>query len=132
MNYGFDSFINKAQEAAAPLSDITEFGFSSFEKAFQMQVELLGDAIDLAVDQLKIVSSATTPSEYFQAQTKLAEEYVARIQQRAQGLMETVTETQTTLAGWAEQGVKQAQSTFEGTVAAAQAAAPKPARKKGA
>lgn len=130
MNYGFDSFLNKAQEAAAPLSDVTEFGFKSFEKAFQMQVELLGDAIDLAVDQLKIVSSATNPSEYFQAQTKLAEEYVARIQQRAQGLMETASETQTTLASWAEQGVKQAQSGFEETVAAAKAAAPKRARKK--
>lgn len=132
MNYGFDSFVNKAQEAAAPLSEVADFGFKAFEKAFQMQVELLGDAIDLAVDQLKLVSSTTTPSEYFQAQTKLAEDYVARIQQRAQSLMETANETQATLAAWAEKGVKQAQSTIEETVAAAQVAAPKPARKKAA
>jgi phasin family protein len=132
MNYGFDEFYTKAQQAAAPLSELTDFGFEAVEKGFQMQAELLGDAIDLAVDQLKALSAATSPTEYFQAQTKLAEEYVARVQQRAQGLAATATEAQATLATWAERGVKQAQSAFEDTFAAAQAAAPKPARKKAA
>ena len=132
MNYGFDQFYTKAQQAAAPLSELTDFGFEAVEKGFQMQAELLGDAIDLAVDQLKALSAATSPTEYFQAQTKLAEEYVARVQQRAQGLAATATEAQATLATWAERGVKQAQSAFEDTFAAAQAAAPKPARKKAA
>lgn len=132
MNYGFDEFYAKAQQAAAPLSEMTEYGFQAFEKGFQMQAELLGDAIDLAVEQLKVASAATSPTEYFQAQTKLAEEYVARIQDRAQGLVATATEAQATLATWAEQGMKQAQSAFGETVAAAQAAAPKPARKKAA
>lgn len=132
MNYGFDEFYAKAQQAAAPLSEMTEYGFQAFEKGFQMQAELLGDAIDLAVEQLKIASAATSPTDYFQAQTKLAEEYVARIQDRAQGLVATATEAQATLATWAEQGIKQAQSAFGETVAAAQAAAPKPARKKAA
>jgi len=132
MNYGFDQFYTKAQEAAAPLSEMTEFGFQAFEKGFQMQAELLGDAIDLAVDQLKAASEATSPSEYFQAQTKLAEEYVGRVQKRAEGLVATATEAQATLATWVEKGMKKAQSNFDETVAAAQAAAPKPARKKAA
>jgi len=132
MTYGIDQFYAKAQEAAAPLSEMTEYGFQAFEKGFQMQAELLGDAIDLAVDQLKLVSSVTSPTDYFQGQTKLAEEYMARVQKRAEGLVATATEAQTTLATWAEQGMKQAQSTFDETVAAAQAAAPKPARKKAA
>jgi phasin family protein len=130
MNYGIEELYAKAQDAAAPLSEMTEFGFEAFEKGFQMQAELLGDAIDLAVDQLKVASSANSPTEYFQAQTKLAEEYVARVQKRAQSLVATATEAQATLATWAEQGMKQAQSAFGETVAAAQAAAPKPARKK--
>jgi hypothetical protein len=129
MNYGFDEFYTKAREAAAPLSEMTEFGFQAVEKGFQVQAELLGDAIDLAVDQLKAASAATTPSEYFQAQTRLTEEYVARAQKRAQALVATATEAQATLATWAEQGLKQAQSSFDETVSAAQAAAPKPARK---
>lgn len=132
MNYGIDEFYTKAQQAAAPLSEVTEFGFQAFEKGFQMQAELLGDAIDLAVDQLKLVSSVTSPTEYFQGQTKLAEEYVGRVQKRAEGLVATATEAQATLATWAEQGMKQAQSAFGETVAAAQAAAPKQARKKAA
>lgn len=132
MNYGFDEFYTKAQQAAAPMSELTDFGFEAVEKGFQMQAELLGDAIDLAVDQLKALSAATSPAGYFQAQAKLAEEYVARVQQRAQGLAATATEAQATLATWAERGVKQAQSAFEDTFAAAQAAAPKPARKKAA
>jgi phasin family protein len=132
MNYGFDDFYTKAQQAAAPLSELTEFGFQSFEKAVQLQAEVLGDAIDLAAEQMKVLSSATSPSEYFQAQTKLAEEYVARIQKRAQALAAAASEAQATLAGWAEQGMKTAQSAIEETVAAAQAAAPQPARKKAA
>jgi phasin family protein len=131
MNNAFDEFYAKAQEAAAPLSEITEFGFQAFEKGFQMQAELLGDAIDLAVDQLKAASSAKNPSDYFQAQTKLAEEYVARVQQRAQGLVATATEAQATLATWAEQGIKQVQSSFDETVAATKTAT-KSARKKAA
>jgi phasin family protein len=130
MNYNFDSFYNKAQEAAAPLSEITDFGFQSFEKGVQLQAELLGDAIDLAVDQMKALSSASSPTEFFQAQTKLAEEYVARIQQRAQSLAAAAADGQARLASWAEHSMKTAQSTFDETVAAAQAAAPKPARKK--
>lgn len=132
MNYGFDEFYTKAQEAAAPLTEVTELGFQAFEKGFQMQAELLGDAIDLAVDQLKLVSSVTSPTDYFQGQTKLAEEYIGRVQKRAEGMVATATEAQATLATWAEQGIKQAQSAFGETVAAAQAAAPKQARKKAA
>ena len=132
MNYGFDEFYTKAQQAAAPLSELTDFGFEAVEKGFQMQAEMIGDAIDLAVDQLKTLSAATSPTEYFQAQAKLAETYVARVQQRAQGLVATATEAQATLATWTEQGMKQAQAAFEDTFAAAQAAAPKPARKKAA
>ena len=132
MNYGFDEFYTKAQQAAAPLSEMTEFGFEAFEKGFQIQTELLGDAIDLAVDQMKAASAATSPTEYFQAQTKLAEAYVGRVQARAQGLVATATEAQATLAAWAERGMKQAQASFGDTVAAAQAAAPKQARKKAA
>lgn len=132
MTYAFENFYAKAQEAAAPLTEITEFGFQAFEKGFQLQAELLGDAIDLAVDQLKAASSATSPSEYFQAQTKLAEDYVGRVQKRAQGLVATATEVQATLATWVEQGIKQAQSNFEETVAASQPAASKSTRKKAA
>lgn len=132
MKYGFNEFYTKAQQASAPLSEVTEYGFQAFEKGFQMQAELLGDAIDLAVEQMKIASAATSPTEYFQAQTKLAEKYVARIQDRAQGLVASATEAQATLATWAEQGIKQAQSAFDETVVATQAAAAKPARKKAA
>jgi hypothetical protein len=130
MKYGIDEFYAKAQEAAAPLSEMTEFGFDAFEKSFQLQAELIGDAIDFAVDQMKIASTVSSPSEYFQAETKVAEEYAARAQKRAQGLVAQATEAQATLATWAEQSVRQAQSLFDQTVANAQAAAPKPARSK--
>jgi phasin family protein len=130
MNYDFDTFFSKAQEAAAPFSGLTEFGFDTFDKGIKMQAELLGDSIDLAVDQLKLVSSATTPSEYLQGQTKLAEQYVGRVQERAQTLAAAAAEMQAMLATMAEQGVKQAQAIFGETVAAAQAAAPKTGAKK--
>ena len=132
MNYGFENFYTKAQEAAAPLSELADFGFDTFEKGIQLQAELIGDAIDLAVDELKLLSGSAGPTEYFQGQVKLAEEYAGRAQKRAQGFAATATELQATFAGWMEQGVKQAQSSFEETVTAAQAAAPKPARKKAA
>ena len=132
MNYGFENFYAKAQEASAPLSELADFGFDAFEKGVQMQAELIGDAIDLTVDELKLLSSSTNPADYFQGQVKLAEQYAGRAQKRAQSFTATATELQATFAGWVEQGVKTAQSSFEETVAAAQAAAPKPARKKAA
>lgn len=136
MNHGFENFFAKAQEAAAPVaemgSELTEMGFSAFEKTLQAQAELLGDAIDLATEQFKLLSSATSPSEYLQGQVTLAEEAAGRVQKRAQALAATATEAQATLATWAERGVKQAQAMFGETVAAAQAAAPKPTRKKAA
>lgn len=132
MNYGFENFFAKFQEASAPLSELTEYGFEAFERGIQLQAEVLGDAIDFAVDQLKTASSASTPADFLQAQTKLAEEYAARAQKRAQVLLATASEAQATAKAWAERGLKQAQSSFDETVAAAQAAAPKPARKKAA
>lgn len=132
MNYGFDEIFAKAQEAVAPFSGMTEMGFDAFEKVVGMQAEILGDALDLAVDELKLLSSATNPTEYLQGQTQIAEEYVARAQKRAQAIVAAATETQATLASWAEQGMKKAQSGFEQTIAAAQSAAPRPAGKKAA
>lgn len=123
MNYGFESFYARAQEAAAPLSELTDMGFDAFEKGFQLQTELLGDAIDLAVDELKLVSTATSPTEYFQAQTRLAEQYAARAQSRAQSLSAAASEAQSTLGSWVEQSFKQGQALFAETVAAAQEAA---------
>lgn len=132
MNYGFENFANMAQDAMAPVSELAEFGFSAIEKGFQLQAELLGDAIDLAVDEMKLLSSATGPSEYFEGQVALAGTYAKRAQQRVQGLAATATEAQATMATWAEQGVKQAQALFADTLTAAQAAAPKPAARKAA
>ena len=132
MNYGFENFAAMAQDAMAPMSELAEFGFSAIEKGFQAQAELLGDAIDLAVDQMKLLSSATAPAEYFEGQVALAGTYAKRAQQRAQGLVATATEAQATMAGWAEQGVKQAQTLFADGIAAAQAAAPQASARKAA
>lgn len=132
MNYGFENIFAKAQDAAAPLSELTEFGFDTFEKGLQFQAEMLGDTLDLAADEMKLLSSATSPSEYFQGQVELAQGYAARAQKRAQALGAAATEMQATFVTWAEQGFKSAQSAFEDTVAAAQDAAPRPAARKAA
>ncbi len=122
MNYGFESIFAKAQDAMAPLSELTEFGFDTFEKGLQFQAEVMGDALDLATEEMKLLSSATSPSEYFQGQVQLAQGFAARAQKRAQALGAAATEMQTTLVSWAEQGFKQAQSSFEDTLAATKAA----------
>lgn len=133
MTYDFETYFAKARDAATPLVEIGEYGFDLFEKGFQIQAELLGDAIDLVVDELKILSTAAGPVEAFQAQAKLAEGYALKAQKRAQDLMLIAGESQQTLTGWAEKSFKQAQSGFEEAVTAAQGAvAPKPARKKAA
>lgn len=133
MTYDFETYFAKARDAAAPWMDMGEYGFDLFEKGFQIQAELLGDAIDLVVDELKILSTSNGPVELFQAQAKLAEGYALRAQKRAQELMLAATEGQQALTGWAEKGFRQAQNGFEEAVSVAQGAvAPKPARKKAA
>jgi hypothetical protein len=121
MNYGFENIFAKAQDAMAPLSELTEFGFDTFEKGLQFQAELMGDALDFATEEMKLLSSATSPSEYFQGQVELAQGYAARAQKRAQALGATATEMQAALVSWAEQGFKQAQSLFEDSLAATKA-----------
>jgi hypothetical protein len=133
MTYDFETYFAKARDAATPWVEMGEYGFDLFEKGFQIQAELLGDAIDMVVDELKILSTASGPVELLQAQAKLAEGYALRAQKRAQELMQAATQSQQTLTGWAEKGFKQAQSGFEEAVSVAQGAvAPKPARKKAA
>ena len=118
MEYGFDKIFARAQDAMAPMSELTEFGFDAFEKGLQFQAELLGDAIELATDEMKLLSSATSPTEYFQGQVEVAQTYAARAQERAQGLAAAATEAQATFATWAERGLQQAQSAFGDTLAA--------------
>ncbi len=133
MTYDFDSYIAKARDAATPLMEMGEYGFDLFEKGFQFQAEILGDSIDFVVDELKIFSTASDPMQFFQAQTKLAEDYALRTQKRAQDLMKAATESQQAITGLAERSFKQAQSEIEEAVTTAQSAvAPKPARKKAA
>ena len=133
MTYDFDAYIAKARDAATPLVEMGEYGFDLFEKGFQFQAELIGDSIDFVVDELKVLSTATGPMEFIQAQTRLAEDYSVRAQRRAQELMKAATESQQVLTGWAEKSFKQAQSGLEEAVSSAQSAvAPKPARKKAA
>ena len=92
MTYDFETYFAKARDAAAPWMDMGEYGFDLFEKGFQIQAELLGDAIDLVVDELKILSTSNGPVELFQAQAKLAEGYALRAQKRAQELMLAASE----------------------------------------
>lgn len=133
MTYDFETYFSKARDAATPLVEMGEFGFDLFEKGLQIQAELLGDAIDLVVDELKILSTAAGPVEAFQAQAKLAEGYALKAQQRAKDFMQIAGESQQALTGWAEKGFRQAQTGFGDAMSAAQGAvAPKPARKKAA
>ena len=133
MTYDFETYFSKARDAAAPWMEMGEYAFDLFEKGFQIQAELLGDAIDMVVDEMKVLSTSAGPAELLQAQAKLAEGYALRAQKRAQEIMQVATESQQSLTGWAEKGFKQAQAGFGEAVSAAQGAvAPKPARKKAA
>lgn len=132
MNYGFDNMYAKAEAAMAPLSELTEFGFDAFDKGLQFQAELLGDAIELMTDEMKLLSSATSPNEYFQGQVEVAQTYAGRAQKRFEALAAVATEAQGSFAGWAERGLEQAQSMFGEALATAQAAAPTPTGRKAA
>lgn len=132
MTYGFDEFFAKSREAATPWVEFGEIGFEAAEKGFQLQTEILSDAIDLAVDRLKAASAAETPADYVKAQAKLAEDYAARAQKRTQSLLKATTEAQQATAAWAEKCFRQTQSGFEDAVNAARPATAKPARKAAA
>lgn len=130
MNYGFENFVEKAREATTPWVQFGDWGFDTFEKAFQLQAETIGDVMDLAVDQLRLAAAAENPAELIQAQSKLAEEYVARAQKRGQAIAKIAAEAQQSFATWAEKGFRQAQAGVEEAVNAAQANAKAP-RKSG-
>ena len=132
MTYGFDEFFSKTRDAATPWVEFGEIGFEAAEKGFQLQTEILSDAIDLAVDRLKAASAAESPADYVKAQAKLAEDYAARAQKRTQSLLKASTEVQQATAAWAEKVFRQTQSGFEEAVSNVRPAAPKSARKAAA
>ena len=123
-------FIGNTRKAFEPFGQLGELGAETFEKAVEMQVELLSDLMDLAADQLKAAGEADDVNGYVQEQTRLAKEYTGRAQKRLQTLIETATEVQTAYGEWARGGFEQARDGIEQAIAQSQPA--KPAKKKAA
>ena len=121
-------FIGQTKKAFAPLGEFGELGAETFEKAVELQVELLSDLMDLTADQFKAAGEAEDVNGYIQEQTRLAKEYTGRAQKRVQAMIETATQIQGAYSDWARGGFEQARNGFEQAIAQAQPA--KPATKK--
>jgi hypothetical protein len=113
-------FFDSVRQAFTPFNQLGEFGMGAAEKAIQWNLDVAGDAMDFAVDELRALAEADGPSAYMEAQTRIAKEYTERAQQRLQTVLESASDAQQSLAEWGQKGLADA---FESVKSAAEKAA---------
>lgn len=102
-------FYDSIKQTFAPFNQLSEFGMSAAEKAVQWNLDIAGDVMDFAVDELRALADSDGPSGYFEAQTRIAKEYAGRAQQRFQAAIEAGTEVQQELTELGQSSFAEAQ-----------------------
>jgi hypothetical protein len=125
MNDMVNDFMVNARKAFEPAGKFGDLGTALFEKTVDLQVQIATDMLNFTTNQLEAVSAFESPTQYLEAQRKLATEYTGRAQARAKAYLETLTEAQKAFTGWTEE-------TTAAAAAVVTPAKPKAPRKKAA
>ncbi len=102
-------FFDSVKQTFAPFNQLSEFGMTAAERAIQWNLDVAGDMMDFAVDELRALADSDGPAGYMEAQTRIAKEYVGRAQQRFQAAIEASTDAQQSLTELGQKGFADAQ-----------------------
>ncbi len=92
-----------ARKAFEPVGKLGDLGSSFFEKTVDLNVQVATDMLNFTTNQLEAISAYESPTQYFEAQKKLATEYTGRAQARAQAYFEAMQEAGKAFTGWTEE-----------------------------
>jgi hypothetical protein len=118
-------FFDSVKETFAPFNQLSEFGMTAAERAIQWNLDVAGDVMDFAVDELRAFAESDGPAGYMEAQTRIAKEYAGRAQQRFQAAIEASTDTQQSLTELSQKGFAEAQKGLTGAFESVKASAEK-------
>ena len=102
-------FFDSVKQTFAPFNQLSEFGMTAAERAIQWNLDVAGDMMDFAVDELRALADSDGPAGYMEAQTRIAKEYAGRAQQRFQAAIEASTDAQQSLTELGQKGFADAQ-----------------------
>jgi phasin family protein len=93
-NQNFQTMIDSAQEAIAPMFKYNEFAAKAFERVARKQWELAGACVDLGIEQMNSLASAKDVQTVLTTQQSLVTRWNETVSKGSMELMEIVRDNQ--------------------------------------
>ena len=103
-----DQWVDFSKNAGEPLTQLNEITARAMEQVARQQLDLVHDYVDLGTRQVELLGSARDPQKWLTEQSALASEFGKKLMTRAEDFIAVTTETQKSVADWAEEAVKKA------------------------
>ena len=107
-NEPFEQWVEFSKNANEPLLRLSEITAHAMEQVARQQLDLARDYVELGTRQAELLSRAQDPEKWLSEQSTLASEFGKKLMSRAQEFAGIATETQKSVAAWAETATKQA------------------------
>ncbi len=95
-----------SKNANEPLLRLSEITSHAMEQVSQQQLDLAREYLELGTRQVELLRSAQDPEKWVSEQGHLASEFGNKLMDQAKAFAAIATETQKSVAGWAEEAAK--------------------------
>jgi phasin family protein len=99
----FSTYTDFAKRAMAPATRLNETVAGHVERLARFQYEVAGDWLQFAIEQMQATAKAKDFGALMTRQSEIASRFVDKATQRQQALAKLTTETQASLARWADE-----------------------------
>ena len=107
-NEVFHQWVDFSKNAGEPMVRLSEITARAMEQVARQQLELARDYVELGTRQVELLGSARDPQKWLAEQSALASEFGKKIMGRAEDFIAVATDTQKSVADWAEEAAKKA------------------------
>ncbi len=107
-NEVFDQWADFSKNAGEPLVRLSEITARAIEQVARQQLDLARDYVELGTRQVELLGSARDPQKWLTEQNALASEFGKKLMSRGEEFIAVATETQKSVADWAEKAAKKA------------------------
>jgi phasin family protein len=107
-NQPFDEWMKLSKRAVEPMMKLNEITVGAMERVARQQLDVARDYLDLGTRQAQILGSTQNPEQLLNEQGRLVSEFGERLISRAQEFVKIASETQESVASWAQQASSEA------------------------
>lgn len=101
-NDAFDQWVDFSKNAGEPLVRLSEITARAMEQVARQQLDFARDYVELGTRQVELLGSARDPQKWLTEQSALASEFGKKLMSRTEDFIAVATETQKSVADWAE------------------------------